>query len=729
MDIAKLEKMKVVDLRNELQTRGLDTKGVKAVLIERLRAHIDGGSGEGGVIPGTPGTPGRRSRRTRSMTRSPSPSPVKVTEQLEPLEEEESNSAAVNSDAEEEFESPIEDVVAEAPEDEPYTTEQVEEESNEVEETDDIEMNEEQIIENVNDDEDSEMHDNNTNDRVEETILSDNMEGTNEQEVGTEKPKEHEEENTAAEIEENVTSDEIKKDISSHEIKENIPSHEIKEKKSMERDPTQSRKRSRDHSRSHSRTRSRSPKRRSEESPNASPIKAEEITNLEDEPTTEDKQFGLSWYDSDLHLRIDPVTFTSAKPMTHEIYSLVWSGVRTNYGVREGKVCFEVRLAEEIVMNRSHQFRNEPHVRGFRVGFSMPHSSLILGEEENSFAYCETGRKAVNSDFTDYSKPYKLDDVIGCYLDLESTPCTIKYTLNGEDLGVAFEFDKTILGESNALFPHIVTKGYEFHVNFADNENLLANVVRPTRMRRKIRKSTLNDNAENSEVHDEEKMDEAEKLNGTNKDKQTEIESDEKTDVISTETTEVITNMEVEINKDNKNTEDFDGENNSNSVAVVSTPVNDGDNNKIEESENSEKIKSEEDKDDGPSPTKRAKVEDKDKEKDKSNQSEISEDEYEEVLPEPRDPVLLLPDYELIALIPEENYISGPQRPDSRKECEVILLVGLPGAGKTHWTLNHVKENPDKRYHVIGIDALIAKMTLQYKCTWNNLNNHVFIVN
>lgn len=44
MDAAKLDKMKVVDLRKELETRGLDTKGVKAVLIERLRAFIEGGS-------------------------------------------------------------------------------------------------------------------------------------------------------------------------------------------------------------------------------------------------------------------------------------------------------------------------------------------------------------------------------------------------------------------------------------------------------------------------------------------------------------------------------------------------------------------------------------------------------------------------------------------------------------------------------------------------------------
>lgn len=209
--------------------------------------------------------------------------------------------------------------------------------------------------------------------------------------------------------------------------------------------------------------------------------------------------------DSDLHLRIDPTTFASAKPLTSEIYSLIWSGARANYGVREGKVCFEVRLSEESVPENSHYFRDEPHVRGFRVGFSMPKSSLLLGEAEHSFGYCETGRKATQSEFTDYGKPYQLDDVIGCYLDLESEPCTITYTLNGEDLGVAFEFEKSILGEEGALFPHIVTKGYEYSVNFSDTEQLLVNAERPTRKRRKPRKDEDKDKDDDKDDNDGEK--------------------------------------------------------------------------------------------------------------------------------------------------------------------------------------------------------------------------------
>lgn len=45
-----------------------------------------------------------------------------------------------------------------------------------------------------------------------------------------------------------------------------------------------------------------------------------------------------------------------------------------------------------------------------------------------------------------------------------------------------------------------------------------------------------------------------------------------------------------------------------------------------------------------------------------------------------------------------------------REECEMILLIGLPAAGKTTWANKHVEANPEKRYNVIGTNALIEKM-------------------
>jgi len=118
-----------------------------------------------------------------------------------------------------------------------------------------------------------------------------------------------------------------------------------------------------------------------------------------------------------------------------------------------------------------------------------------------------------------------------------------------------------------------------------------------------------------------------------------------------------------------------------------------------------------EDEEDGPSPNKRVKT-DSETEKSAVEKSKPAEEEYEDVVPVPRDTVALLPDYILVALVPVEQLIAGPQRAESRKQCEVILLVGLPGAGKTHWTQKHVSENADKRYEIIGPDTIIAKMTV-----------------
>lgn len=41
---------------------------------------------------------------------------------------------------------------------------------------------------------------------------------------------------------------------------------------------------------------------------------------------------------------------------------------------------------------------------------------------------------------------------------------------------------------------------------------------------------------------------------------------------------------------------------------------------------------------------------------------------------------------------------------------QVILMVGLPGAGKTHWVNEFLKEHPEKRYNVISMGTLFNQM-------------------
>ena len=54
----------------------------------------------------------------------------------------------------------------------------------------------------------------------------------------------------------------------------------------------------------------------------------------------------------------------------------------------------------------------------------------------------------------------------------------------------------------------------------------------------------------------------------------------------------------------------------------------------------------------------------------------------------------------------------GTPRIEKREDCEMIMMVGLPGSGKTTWVDNHVKENADKHYNVISTSEMFKKMTV-----------------
>lgn len=653
-----LNKMKVNELKAELQARGLDTKGVKAQLIERLKEALEkepAGAGSEVLTPsvaaskkldvGTPNlsTPVRRSRR-RSMTRSPSPvktevtpldsvseepeqseqadsaessvrkkrrtrsitkspSPVKPSaeKRLDVLEEETENGASTVSECKQSAAKPESPNKAAGATPTKPTTPVTDSPVTKVVSTPTSAQKQPQSLSLT------------TPEKPAVTIAQ--ASDTKLEQLDSEEYANPEDKTQAASSTATEDSDLANASDSLGDSKNDNEAEEVNATEECQTADS-----------SVDKGRSDAENKDSNNKPKKVPAPIDFVAD-EVEPDIDEGKFALSWFDSHINLEINPETLDTAKPYSDGALAMAWAGARANLGVRKGKVAYEVLLTQA---NTIHKVTDEAVSAEFRAGWSTSDADLQLGESKNSFAYGSDGHKGTDCTFTEYGTPYKVNDVIGVYLDLESSPCKIEYTVNGSNQGAAFEFDVADLN-GQALFPHVYSKNIAFKINFGHLERSLLNDRKPEKTKEQPQ-------VENKVTKDGEKKE------------VTETTSDEAKDV-----------------------------NNTSDEAVT-----------IEFS--SDEAKPQEDT----------------KEPDTESKSETEQ-------PKEEEPKLINPDYIYVAEAAKDNLTAGQTRPENRSECEVIFMIGMPGCGKTHWVKNYLAENPDKKFTVLGVDSLLNQMKVSGK--------------
>ncbi|XP_046675963.1 heterogeneous nuclear ribonucleoprotein U-like protein 1 isoform X2 [Homalodisca vitripennis] len=525
MDPAKL---KVVELRAELSARGLDTKGVKAVLVDRLKQALKEETGQ--EVPDTSivDTSTEDFGTVEEKTSQSEPEQTSETEQTSEAEQERvptpdqervptPEPERVPSPEPERVPSPEPERVP-SPEQERVPTPEPEREP-----TPDPEKKEEEHSKS----EEQISEEPTSAEVVEEKNEKENItEDTKMEEVSVKKEPEYEDFKQNFEEKPNFGDyqgyDDENKEHYEADVKME-PGTEIKEE-----DQEQDRKRKRS--------------RWSPQQQKQGWGQSTGWTKKDDEPELDDKAVVLGWYDSDLNLVIEKSDFLEAAPLSSQGFGYVWAGCRATFGFNQGKVCFEVKLLENLDV--SH-LEDEPSPHVLRVGWSVLSASLMLGEEPMSFGYGGTAKASTNCKFNNYGTTFVVGDTVTAYLDYGSR-VKISYAVNGKYLGEAFNIPSSQINEQ-PLFPHLLSKNIKFRVNFGQTE--------------------------------------------------------------------------------------------------TEFPIEAG--------------------------------------------------------------------YTWAANVAEDQRVAGPRRPERREDCEMLMMCGLPGCGKTTWANAFVKEHPDKYYNILGTNSLIEKMKIQ----------------
>ncbi|XP_045929069.1 heterogeneous nuclear ribonucleoprotein U-like protein 1 [Micropterus dolomieu] len=183
----------------------------------------------------------------------------------------------------------------------------------------------------------------------------------------------------------------------------------------------------------------------------------------DEEENIDDTLVTIDTYNCDLHFKVSRDRY-SGYPLTIEGFAYLWAGARASHGVTQGRVCYEMKINEEIPVKHLPSSEPDPHV--VRIGWSLNHCSTQLGEEPFSFGYGGTGKKSSDCKFADFGEKFGENDVIGCYIDFDSgDEVEMGFSKNGVWLGVAFRTTKDALA-GRALFPHVLVKNCAVEFNF-----------------------------------------------------------------------------------------------------------------------------------------------------------------------------------------------------------------------------------------------------------------------
>ncbi|XP_015241125.1 PREDICTED: heterogeneous nuclear ribonucleoprotein U-like protein 1 isoform X1 [Cyprinodon variegatus] len=183
----------------------------------------------------------------------------------------------------------------------------------------------------------------------------------------------------------------------------------------------------------------------------------------DEEENVDDSIVTIDTYNCDLHFKVSRDRY-SGYPLTIEGFAYLWAGARATHGVTQGRVCYEMKINEEIPVKHLPSSEPDPHV--VRIGWSLNNCSTQLGEEPFSFGYGGTGKKSSDCKFADFGEKFGENDVIGCYIDFEtSNEVEMGFSKNGVNLGVAFRTTKEALA-GRALFPHVLVKNCAVEFNF-----------------------------------------------------------------------------------------------------------------------------------------------------------------------------------------------------------------------------------------------------------------------